>query len=171
MAHFHIKRKNGRPYLYVREMTRVNGKVKVASQVYIGSPERVVELMKGGPDETAIRLKIEEFGALWASLQMDADLGIASIIDEVVPKDPRETGPSVGEYFLYAILNRMVAPCSKRALPEFYANTAIGVIRPVDVDELTSERYWAKWDRVSQEHIEEIQRRFFKRIWEVEKPN
>ena len=152
-------------------MTRVNGKVKVASQVYIGSPERVVELMKGGPDETAIRLKIEEFGALWASLQMDADLGIASIIDEVVPKDPRETGPSVGEYFLYAILNRMVAPCSKRALPEFYANTAIGVIRPVDVDELTSERYWAKWDRVSQEHIEEIQRRFFKRIWEVEKPN
>jgi hypothetical protein len=58
MAHFHIKKKNGRPYLYVREMTRMNGKVKVASQVYIGPPERVVELMKGGPEETAVRLKV-----------------------------------------------------------------------------------------------------------------
>ena len=171
MAHFHIKKKNGRPYLYVREMARVNGKVKVASQIYIGPPERVVDLMKGSDDETAVRLKVEEFGALWAALQMDADIDIASIIDDVVPKDARETGPSVGEYFLYAILNRMVAPRSKRALPEWYANSAIGVIRPVNVEELSSDRYWAKWDRVSQDHIEEIQRRFFRRIWEVEQPD
>jgi len=171
MAHFHIKKKNGRPYLYVREMARVNGKVKVASQVYIGPPERVVDLMKGGPGETEVRLKVEEFGSLWAVLQMDADIDIASIIDDVVPKDARETGPSVGEYFLYAILNRMVDPRSKRALPEWYGNTAIGVIRPVDVEELSSDRYWAKWDRVSQDHIEEIQRRFFRRIWEVEHPD
>lgn len=171
MAHFHIKKKNGRPYLYVREMARVNGKVKVASQVYIGAPERVVELMRGGGDKTDVRLRVEEFGALWAALQMDVDIDIASIIDDVVPKDARETGPSVGEYFLYAILNQMVEPRSKRALPEWYANTAMGIIRPVDTEELSSERYWAKWDRVSQEHIEEIQRRFFQRIWEVEKPD
>ena len=171
MAHFHIKKKNGRPYLYVREMARVNGKVKVASQVYIGAPERVVELMRGGGDESGVRLRVEEFGALWAALQMDVDIDIASIIDDVVPKDARETGPSVGEYFLYAILNQMVDPRSKRALPEWYANTAMGIIRPVDTEELSSERYWAKWDRVSQEHIEEIQRRFFQRIWEVEKPD
>ncbi|MBF0244501.1 MAG: hypothetical protein HQL31_04435 [Planctomycetes bacterium] len=44
MAHFHTKIKKGRPYLYVREMGRVHGKVKVLSQVYIGSPERVASL-------------------------------------------------------------------------------------------------------------------------------
>ena len=44
MAHFHIKRKRGRPYLYVREMSRVNGRLKVTSQVYLGSPERVLQL-------------------------------------------------------------------------------------------------------------------------------
>ncbi len=156
--------------MYVREMTRINGKVKVASQVYIGSPERVIELTKGG-DETDTRLKVEEFGALWAALRMDDDINIAAIIDEVVPKDNRETGPSVGEYFLYAILNCMVDPKSKRALGDWYRNTAIGTLRPVDIDELDSERYWAKWDRVTEEHIEEVQRRFFKRIWEIEKPN
>ena len=102
---------------------------------------------------------------------MDDDIDIPAIIDGVVPKDNRETGPSVGEYFLYAILNRMVDPKSKRALGDWYRTTAIGVLRPVDIGELDSERYWAKWDRVTEEHIEEIQRRFFNRIWEIEKPN
>lgn len=152
-------------------MTRINGKVKVASQVYIGPPERVVELMKGRAGEAELRLKVEEFGALWAALQMDADIDIASLIDDVVPRDMRESGPSVGEYFLYAILNRMVEPRSKRALPQWYGKSAIGTIKPVDVEQLSSDRYWAKWERVSQEHIEEIQRRFFRRIWEVEHPN
>lgn len=36
MAHFHIKKKKGRPYLYVREIARVNSKPKVISQTYIG---------------------------------------------------------------------------------------------------------------------------------------
>ncbi len=37
MAHFHIKTKKGRPYLYVREIARVGGKPTVVSQVYIES--------------------------------------------------------------------------------------------------------------------------------------
>ncbi len=43
MAHFHIKKKKGRPYLYVREIVRIDGKPKVVSQVYIGSPEKVAD--------------------------------------------------------------------------------------------------------------------------------
>ncbi|MDZ7580359.1 MAG: hypothetical protein U5R30_07000 [Deltaproteobacteria bacterium] len=46
-AHFHVKTKKGRPYLYVREIARVNGKPKVISQTYIGSPERVADLTRG----------------------------------------------------------------------------------------------------------------------------
>jgi hypothetical protein len=34
MAHFHIKKKKGRPYLYVREIARVGGKPKVINQTY-----------------------------------------------------------------------------------------------------------------------------------------
>ena len=44
MAHFHIKKKKGRPYLYVREIARVGGKPKVVSQIYVGSPERVAAM-------------------------------------------------------------------------------------------------------------------------------
>jgi len=169
MAHFHVKKKKGRPYLYVREIARVNKKPKVVSQVYVGSPERVVQLVKGA-GEGDVRLKVQEFGALWAANQMDRDIDLVRIVDEIVPPSPRETGPSVGEYFLYAVLNRMVKAKSKRSLPEWYRDTAIQVIRPVDVEALTSEGYWAKWDRVSEEAVKEIGRRFFARIREREAP-
>ena len=36
MPHFHIKKEKGRPYLYVREIARVNGKPK-ASQTVLGA--------------------------------------------------------------------------------------------------------------------------------------
>jgi len=64
----------------------------------------------------------------------------------------------------------MVDACSKRALPNWYGSTAIQFIRPVDIETLTSQRYWAKWERVKQKDIEKIASLFFKRIVEIEKP-
>jgi transposase len=171
MAHFHVKTKKGRPYLYVREIARVDGKPKVVSQIYIGSPERVAELAKGPVDSEPRQLKVEEFGALWLAAQADKGIDLARLVDDVVPPGSRETGPSVGEYFLYAVWNRMAQAVSKAALPGWYASTAIQQIRPVDVAALTSQRYWEKWDRVSGHDLEQIARRFFARVWEVESPS
>lgn len=169
MAHFHIKKKKGRPYLYVREIARVNGKPKVISQTYVGSPERVVELA-GGQDGQIQNLKVEEFGALWLARQIDKDIDIAGIIDDIVPRADRETGPSMGEYFLYCIWNRMVEAVSKNQLARWYQRTAIQHIRPVDLDELTSQRYWEKWERIDEQSLERISRAFFQRLWEIESP-
>ena len=99
MAHFHIKKKKGRPYLYVREIARIGGKPTVVSQVYIGSPERVASLV-GGAADAAVKLKVEEFGALWLASLIDRDVDLVGIIDQVVVRGDREDGPSVGEYFL-----------------------------------------------------------------------
>ena len=170
MAHFHIKTKKGRPYLYVREIARVNGKPKVVSQVYIGSPQRVAALTQG-PDSDVVALKVEQFGAIWLACQIDRDVNLCKIIDDIVPPAQRETGPSVGEYFLYCILNRMVEAVSKNKLASWYLSTAIQHIRPVDIEELTSKRYWEKWDRVSEEHLQQITKAFFERIWQLDTPS
>ena len=64
MAHFHVKKKNGRPYLYVREIARVDGKPKVVSQTYVGSPEKVATLTSscgGGP----IKLRVDSDVLAW----------------------------------------------------------------------------------------------------------
>ena len=169
MAHFHIKTKKGRPYLYVREIARVDGKPKVISQIYIGSPERVASLTSSR-DAEVLRLKVEEFGALWLANQIDRDMDLCGIIDRVVPPVEREKGPSIGEYFLYCVFNRMVQAISKNKLMDWYQNTAIQHIRPVDLSELTSKRYWEKWDRVSEEDLHSIAKAFFERLWQVETP-
>jgi transposase len=169
MAHFHVKKKKGRPYLYVREIKRVDGKPKVVSQVYIGSPEKVAALARG-EDGGDVKLRVEEFGALWVADQVDKTIGLSGIVDGVVPRADRETGPSVGEYFLYCVMNRMVDPVSKNALSLWYERTAVQQIRPVDIKELTSMRYWEKWDRVSEKDLETIAHEFFSRVWERESP-
>lgn len=170
MAHFHIKKKNGRPYLYVREIARVEGKPKVVSQVYIGSPQKVAAL-SSSCGEGPIKLKVEEFGGLWLANEIDRDVDLAAIVDSVIERGQREDGPSLGEYFLYCVLNRMCDAVSKNKLASWYENTAINSIRPVAIKELTSRRYWEKWDRVKEEDLEKIAKLFFKRIWALEKPD
>jgi len=169
MAHFHIKTKKGRPYLYVREIARVDGKPKVVSQVYIGSPERVSGLTQG-QESDVVALKVEQFGAIWLACQIDAGVDLCSIVDGIVSPADRETGPSVGKYFLYCVFNRMIQSVSKNKLASWYQSTAIQHIRPIDLEELTSKRYWEKWDRVSEKHIEQITQVFFERIWQLDTP-
>ena len=88
MAHFHVKTKKGRPYLYVREIARVDGKPKVISQIYIGSPEKVANLL-GGKEAETLSLKVEEFGALWLAHQIDRDIDLCSIVDDIVPQSQK----------------------------------------------------------------------------------
>ena len=170
MAHFHVKKKKGRPYLYVREIARVDGKPKVVSQIYIGSPARVADLAFG-TEKGPVKIKVEEFGALWLAQQMDQDIELAGIVDNIVPRAARETGPTIGEYFLYCVWNRMVEAVSKNKISRWYGRTAVQQIRPVDIGELTSERYWEKWDRISEKALQKIAQTFFKRIWQLESPN
>ena len=170
MAHFHIKKKKGRPYLYVREIARVDGKPKVVSQIYIGSPEKVAAMASGKRPDVD-KLRVEEFGALWIAKQIDEDIDLCSIIDNFIPEADREKGPSVGEYFLYCVWNRMVEAVSKNKLSQWYQRTAIQHIRPTAINELTSQRYWEKWDRVSEKALGQIARSFFKQLWDIESPS
>jgi transposase len=169
MAHFHIKKKKGRPYLYVREIARVDGKPKVVSQIYIGSPDKVLTLVTGGTQDV-LTLKVEEFGALWLAQQIDRDIDLCGIVDSIIPRGDREKGPTVGEYFLYCVWNRMVEAVSKNKISEWYQRTAIQHIRPVDLNELTGKRFWEKWDRVSEADLRQMARAFFERVWQAESP-
>ncbi len=170
MSHFHVKKKKGRPYLYVREIARVEGKPKVVSQIYVGSPERVAGYATG-KEHGPVNIKVEEFGALWLAKQINYDIDLAAVVDSVVPRADREKGPTVGEYFLYCVWNRMVEAVSKNRLSRWYSRTAIQHIRPVDLGELTSKRFWEKWDRVGEKALKTIAQGFFEQIWQRDSPS
>ena len=167
MAHIHKKMKKGRPYYYVRETARVDGKPRVVNQVYLGSPEKIMKMATqgGGMPE---KIKVHEFGALWLAHLIEQEIDIAGLIDGIIPREKNEQGVSVGDYFLYAIYNRMIDACSKRAMPEWYRKTAIQFIRPVKVDELSSQQFWKKWNRVDEKQVQQIAEEFLCRVATVE---
>ena len=96
MAHLHKKMKKGRPYYYVREMARIDGKLQVIEQIYLGSPERIRQLATGERG-TCAKITVQEFGALWLSNLLAGEINLAEIVDSVVPRMRREKGPSLGK--------------------------------------------------------------------------
>ena len=169
MAHLHKKMKKGRPYYYIREIQRVGGKPKVVSQIYLGSVDTIAKrIQQAEQARTPLRLESRSFGALFLALQLEKTLDTIGLIDRIVPRARKEKGPTIGEYFFYAWANRLISPRSKRALCQWYRHTAIQQIRPVALEELTSQRYWEKWDRVRAEDVEKIGQEFFAKVWELQ---
>lgn len=167
MPHLHKKIKKGRPYYYVREIQRVNGKPTVVNQVYLGSPERILELFSAQDKGTFTSLSSKEFGSLFVFNEIDKAIGLSGIVDSVVAPSAKEQRPTIGEYCYYAVLNRIIEPLSKVRLPEWYRTTDIQSIRPVEVERLNSKAFWDKWDRVGEDAVREIARRFFSKVRET----
>lgn len=150
-------------------MARVDGKPKVVSQVYLGSVENIAAKFRDAADAARpVQIRAEEYGSLFIANELERELGTIKIIDSIVPRGRREIGPSIGEYFYFAWVNRLIDPKSKRALEEWYGRTAVGQIHPVEPAMLTSQRYWKKWDRVSAESVEKIGKAFFRKVWSIQ---
>ena len=166
MARLYEKKHNGRTYWYLRETHRVDGKVRLKWQKYLGTAETILAKIEDAERAgRPVRLKTESFGALFVAHCLEKELDTIGIIDSIIPGACNEKGPTVGEYFFYAWANRMIDPKSKRALEGWYRTTAIQQIRPVELSDLTSERYWEKWERLSAEQIEQIGKLFLQRLW------
>ncbi|MEJ5375728.1 MAG: hypothetical protein WHX93_04060 [bacterium] len=166
MPHLYKKTSGGRTYWYLRETHRVGGKVKLKWQKYLGTAQSIASRLEQAEAGTRpLRQSSAPYGALFVANLIEQELDTIGIVDSVVPRARNETGPTVGQYFFYAWVNRLIAPKSKRSLQQWYRKTAIQDIRPVKLGQLSSERYWQKWDRVGEAQVEEIGRRFFQRLW------
>jgi transposase len=143
----------GRPYYYLRESKRVNGKPKIVSTIYLGPPQRLLDrLLRPEP----ARVALSEFGASAAVFALAEALEVVATIDRHVPKRGGQ-GPSVGTYLLVAALNRCIAPCSKAQIGDWYAKTALRRLLPLAAGQLTSQRFWDNMARVTPEHIAAIE--------------
>jgi transposase len=143
----------GRPYYYLRESQRVNGKPKIVSTIYLGSAESIRDrLLCPQPAEVALH----EFGGSAATFAMAQDLDVVATIDRHVPKRGSQ-GPSVGQYLLLAALNRCLAPTSKSGIAPWYGKTALRRLLPFTPKQLSSQRFWDNMERVSAAQIAAIE--------------
>jgi transposase len=143
----------GRPYYYLRECQRINGKPTIIRQQYLGPAEQLVrQLSNPAPQQAVVR----EFGASAACLALAQQLDLVGTIDRHVPKQGTE-GPSVGQYLLVAVLNRCIAPRSKARIGAWYDTTVLPRLVRLRASQLTRQRFWENMDPLDKEAIGRIE--------------
>jgi transposase len=159
MASIVGKKLHGKTYYYLVESARVGGKPRIVSQRYLGPAEEIVARLAGtGPGEPD-RSRHLAFGALAAVWSMLGRMGVAEIIDEVVGERRADAAASVGTYMALAVANRIVDPRSKRKFPLWWGRTAGDRWVRVPTSALDHRRFWDAMDLISQEQLQEIERR------------
>ena len=156
MATITKRKVKGHVYYYLVEGKRVDGKSRLVKQQYLGRAEQVVARLEGQPPEPT-RVRVAEYGGSQALLSMARRLRLVEIIDAVAPK--REQGLSVGTYILLAVLNRVLAPCSKAPWHEWFRHTALYHDFSVREGDLRSQRFWDHMGYLTVDRIREVERR------------
>src|SRR5450755_2368378 len=124
MASLTKKIVNGRPYYYLRETARVEGRVKVVRQVYLGRAEDIEQRLQETAEPRSVISR--SFGAVAVALKLCRELGVAAAIDQALGSAGRRGALSVGEMIMLAAINRACKPRSKRQLGDWHARTAAG---------------------------------------------
>jgi transposase len=168
MASLYKKTINGKPYFYLREMARVDGKPKMVSERYLGSAADIVKAMDAAeagmvPDRTR-HLAFGDVAAVWSLI---TDLDVAAVIDEVVGARRSDAGASVGTYLALAALGRLVAPRSKKAFADWWAGTAGDRFTRISGKVLDHRKFWDAMHAVDPAALQDISARLAARMIEV----
>ncbi len=133
---------HGHTYYYLAASKRIDGKARLVLQKYLGRVEDVVAQLEGQTTDPQ-SVVVEEYGGSHALLQIARRRRLVDHIDAEAPK--RAQGLSVGTYILLAVLNRVLAPCSKAKSADGYHDTAFYPDLPVRDADLASQRFWTTW--------------------------
>ena len=155
MATITKRKVKGHVYYYLVEGKRVGGKSRLVKQQYLGRAEQVVARLEGQPPEPT-RVRVAEYGGSQALLTIARRLRLVEFIDAVAPK--RDQGLSVGTYILLAVLNRVLAPCSKARLGEWFRQTALYHDVSVRGADLRSQRFWDHMGHLTADRIRAVER-------------
>ena len=168
MASLYRKVINGKPYYYLREMARVDGKPKMVSERYLGSVADIVKAMDAAEAGTMPqRTGHLAFGDVAAAWSLITDLDVAGVIDDVVGARRSDAGASIGTYLALAALGRLVAPRSKKAFADWWATTAADRFTGISGKVLDHRRFWDAMHVVDAEALQEVSTRLAARMIEV----
>jgi hypothetical protein len=157
------KRRGKHTYYYLVESARVDGKPRIVSQEYLGTAEEVMGKLSGQSSGGPVRSQHKRFGDLAAVWSVLARLDVAGIIDTVAPRRAH-AGASVGTYLALATANRVVAPCSKAAFADWWAETAGSRWVKVPPAALDHRRFWEAMDRLGEDDLRLIEAEWGKRM-------
>ena len=173
MAYIVKKKVRGRTYYYAAQSARVDGKPRIVWQKYLGTLEDIIKRANSDnsppPGDNKKEAIIFDAGGIAAMLRIADEIQLIKIIDEIIPKSGR--GPSVGQYMLLAAINRILAPCSKLQMPDWYEDTILFRLWKFPKEDFNSQRFWDHMDLFSEEKINDIQEKIAIHIKDTFKVN
>ena len=123
MASLIKKKKANTIYYYVVESARVDGKPRIVHQTYLGTAEKVAQLVQDRTAPVPLSATTVEFGlpgALWLAAQ---NSGVFALLQSLWP-EPR-SGPSMAHYLLLAAIHRICQPGPKTEVADWYQDSIL----------------------------------------------
>lgn len=114
----------GKPYWYVVEAARVDGKVKTIFQVYLGSAEKILEMKRQCESLPYDKLRSFDYGKLAALLHVNEELGFIDIVNKHTDKKSIN-GLSVGEYLLLDVIGKSHGVLSENGIEDWFKKSPL----------------------------------------------
>ena len=146
MASLVAKKKGHKLYYYVVESARVDGKPRIVHQAYLGTAEKVADLVKDRTAPVPLSATMRDFGlpgALWLAAQQT---GVFSLLESLWPQ-PR-SGPSPAHYLLLAAIHRICQPGPKTEVSDWYDRTVLHSLWKIPPERFTSQAFWDAFEQI-----------------------
>src|SRR5213594_3611416 len=146
MATIISKKKGNKLYYYVAESARVAGKPRIVQQTYLGSADRVAELLKDRTAPVPVEATTREFGlpgALWMAAQRS---GVWDVLRSMW--EPPESGPSPAHYLLLAAIQRICQPGPKTEVADWYRRTILESVWGIPPERFSSQAFWDAFEQI-----------------------
>ena len=149
MAALISKKKGNKLYYYVVESARVQGKPRIVQQTYLGTADRLADLLKERAAPVPLSATTREFGlpgALWLAAQRS---GVWDVLKAMWP-EPR-SGPSIAHYLLLAVIHRICQPGPKTEVAGWYRSTILQPLWSFSPERFRSQDFWDAFDQIQVE--------------------
>jgi transposase len=154
MASLVAKKKGNKLYYYVVESARVDGKPRIVHQAYLGTAEKLAEIVRDRTAPIPLAATTREFGlpaALWAAAQQS---GVWDLLVSLWPR-PR-SGPSPAHYLLLAAIHRICQPGPKTEVPDWYRSSILSAQWEFPPERFTSQAFWDAFEQILPEGPEAL---------------
>jgi transposase len=154
MASLVAKKKGNKLYYYVVESARVDGKPRIVHQAYLGTAEKLAEMVRDRTAPVPLAATTREFGlpaALWAAAQQT---GVWDLLQSLWPT-PR-SGPSPAHYLLLAAIHRICQPGPKTEVSDWYRSSILSSLWEFPPERFTSQAFWDAFEQILPEGPEPL---------------
>ena len=146
MASLVTKKKGNKLYYYLVESARVEGKPRIVHQAYLGTAEKVAELVRERTAPVPLSATTCDLGlpsALWHAAQQS---GVWPLLQSLWP--PPRSGPGPAHYLLLAAIHRICQPGPKTEVPHWYGNTVLAAWWHFPPERFTSQAFGDAFEQI-----------------------